>query len=123
MILRRRGDTFESVIREHLGGALFATEGQVDRYFPIARLNKRTNEFQFIDCVIERGDNFELPASDEEIARLNAMWQFVMSHEGKHACLADRIQAHIRTAPEREAAALQRANLLEAHRTLGRYGI
>jgi hypothetical protein len=34
VILRRRDDTFERVIREDLGGALFATEGQVDKWFP-----------------------------------------------------------------------------------------
>jgi hypothetical protein len=33
VILRRRDDTFERVISEHLGGALFATEHPMDKWF------------------------------------------------------------------------------------------
>ncbi len=98
VILRRRGDTFERVIREHLGGALFATEGQVEQYF------------KWTDCEIERGDNFEAPLSDNKLAELNRMWKFVARcFDGRNE-IAERIEEHIRTAPEREAVALRRAN-------------
>ncbi len=47
MILRRRGGTFERVIREHLGGALFATEGQVDEYFKHATCDDRLEDSKY----------------------------------------------------------------------------
>ncbi len=87
MILRRRGDTFERVIREHLGGALFARGGNVDAYF-----NKKS--------IVEHGDSVA-DSMDIIIERTLA--------ELRREKRQRRIEEHIRTAPEREAAALRRA--------------
>lgn len=91
MILRRRDDTFERVIREHLGGALFAMEGYVDRYFEVKCPNlpltlRVTAEKQWKP----------LPSTLQ-------LWR-----------IQESIDEHIRSAREREFAALRRANLRQA---------
>ena len=89
MILRRRDD-LARVMRE-LGGQLFATEGQVDRYFG-------------------RG------IGDDAI-KVQKAWnlQFDVLRDATHVArdyeIKRAIEQHIRWGPAREAEALRRANI------------
>ena len=100
MILRRRGD-LASVMRD-LGGELFAREGNVDKYFKFklpVPLEGEITELRFIDDV----------PNEEEVSR--AVMHLVTYRRNK---MLDAIHEHIRTAPERERAALRRANIRQA---------
>jgi hypothetical protein len=94
VLLRRRGDL--DLVMAQLG-TLFATRGDVDKYF------------------IPKHDNFELVASPEMDEFLTAAWKWFKDPTqprpllpGWEGRVSGRIALHMRSAPEREAAALQR---------------
>lgn len=94
MILRRRGD-YARVLAE-LGGELFATEHPMDRWFP----KQWDNPHPGINVARE---NF-VAWLDREIAMTN---YFLIDLER----VRSRVEQHIRTARDREFAALRRANI------------
>jgi hypothetical protein len=123
MILRRRDDTFERVIREHLGGELFARKGNVDKYF-----ERKAGDWRPWDNVPrELTGDARIAAEKQALALWMDRARFA-KHESRMEVVAeknwkplsttlqlwriqDRIDAHIRTAPSREAVALRAANL------------
>lgn len=136
MILRRRDD-LARVMRE-LGGQLFARKGNVDKYFEPETCNDRLEDErgQVFLCSLPRGHEgyhesenqewLEMPLSplegkvtemrfiddvpnEQEVARAV---QHILSY--RRDKMLDAIYEHIRTAPERESAALRRANIRQA---------
>jgi hypothetical protein len=86
MLLRRRDDL--AMVMRELGGELFATEGDVDRLFDLMGSVPKPNDNAPQEC------------------RVDVVQQRRIIDT---ADIAERIQQHIRTAPEREAAALRKA--------------
>jgi hypothetical protein len=99
VILRRRDDL--AMVMRELGDELFATRGNVDDYF---KWNIGPKLQKFPELV---------PVSEAEMLDLTNIFGLVRSgYPGKlidTASVKSRIQQHIRTAPEREAAALRKA--------------
>ena len=94
VILRRRGDTFERVIREHLGGQLFARGGDVDAWFKLPTI--QTGNITYPSWRPYKG--------------------CIITNAGDKERIQSRIVEHIRSAPAREREALRRANSSEGKR-------
>jgi hypothetical protein len=129
VILRRRDDTFERVIREHLRGELFARKGNVDKYFERKARDWRpwddvpreltgdariAAEKQALALWMDR----EFAKHEERIVEAMAVrptdteLAFAVAHiiSYRRDKMLREICEHIRTAPEREAVALRAAN-------------
>jgi hypothetical protein len=113
VILRRRTDTFERVIREHLRGSLFATEHPMDQWFKSRNFTMFEN-YKEVDGRVYRqsspdgmtwGAWEETPYPQVPFVKID-LERFYQSNR-----VQDRVEAHIRTAPEREREALRRANI------------
>jgi len=102
VILRRRGD-YARVLRE-LGGALFATEGQVDRYFNHANEKCKKIYEQY------RAGLALVP----DVDFLNMEW--FKNYDVDLERVKSRVVEHVRTAPDREREALRRANIRQTRR-------
>ena len=99
MILRRSTDSFESVIREHLKGELFATqEHPVEKYFSprdpfwSGGIRERMRKIREVESELMRRHSKQLIA--ESVAER----------------VKQRVIEHINAGPEREAEALKRTN-------------
>ena len=132
VILRRSGD-YARVLRE-LGGALFATEGQVDRYFNHANETCKkiyeqyraglTQSFPQVDWFEAEGqvdECFGRGFSEDAIAHQrerDIAWAVryitVEIPNKRRERIQARVEEHIRFAPEREREALRRANIRQA---------
>jgi DNA-directed RNA polymerase specialized sigma24 family protein len=106
VILRRRDD-YARVLRE-LGGQLFARGGEVDSYFSKIYDQYRAQSKQVQEPSVDWFMSEERP-TDEEVAL--AVAHIVSYRRDK---MLREIQEHIRTAPERESAALRLANIRQA---------
>lgn len=126
MILRRRDD-YARVLAQ-LGGQLFATGGQVDTYFPCGKRAKALIPRMgiYFACVLplnhagpcaSGGNCFkhgpyvgdkcpEWPNCETGVAPTE--------EQSSNTAIFARIANHIRTAPERESAALRAANIRQA---------
>jgi hypothetical protein len=110
VILRRRDDTFERVIREHLRGELFARKGNVDKYFDDFDTEKARKALEARKLEVDRmnhelaydfcGRKESSPLDPEEDARILRLIR-----------ITERIREHIFHASDREAVALRAANL------------
>jgi hypothetical protein len=135
MILRRRDDTFERVISEHLGGALFATEHPMDKWFE-RELNDAQKEKPHLVSSEDRrallpqaihDDGRKSETNDQEnrtreiprdgsgtsqsIAERAMKEREEDAHTLRLIRITERIQDHIFHASDREAVALRAANL------------
>jgi hypothetical protein len=104
LILRRKSDTFERIVREELGGELFATEGNLDGYFknnavhnimPVseAELLDLTNTFGLVRAAYP-GKLLSIPVPPRVLT------------PGFRERIAYTIEEHVRLAGERESARL-----------------